>query len=65
MTYADKLHPWCIIRTLSNCQNLMIARFRSRGEATNYLNALQRLIPDGTFTIIFEMVKETTFVEDN
>ena len=54
MTYCQQLHPWCIIRVLSNEQLLdntrvpssvqqsnVVARFRRRDDAVAYLQVLQ------------------------
>jgi len=68
MTYFQQLHPWCIIRVLSNKQLLdnagflsgvqqshVIARFRRRDDADAYLQVLQRSIKNINFLIIFDM----------
>ncbi len=52
-TYRDRLVPWCIIRHLSNCQRLTVARFSRRRDAESYLNALRRLMPAVPHTIVF------------
>ena len=54
MTYFDRLHPWCIIRLLPNMQRMVVARFRSRGQAEDYLRALQRLIPTAHHILVFD-----------
>ncbi len=54
MTYFEKLHPWCLIRLLPNCQRIVVARFRKRNDADEHLRVLQRLVKHRTFVIIFD-----------
>ena len=54
MTYFDRLHPWCIIRLLPNMQRIVVARFRNRGQAEEYLRVLQRLSPEAQYILIFD-----------
>lgn len=54
MTYFDRLHPWCIIRLLPNMQRIVVARFRYRGQAEEYLRALQRLNPEAHHILVFD-----------
>jgi hypothetical protein len=68
MTYFQQLHPWCIIRVLSNEQLLdnagvtsgvqqsnIVARFRRRDDAVAYLQVLQHPIKNIKFLIIFDV----------
>ncbi|MEH1969173.1 hypothetical protein [Nostoc sp.] len=68
MTYFQQLHPWCIIRVLSNEQLLdnagvnsgvqqsnIVARFRRRNDAVAYLQVLQNSIKNIKFLIIFDV----------
>ncbi|MEJ6479952.1 hypothetical protein N0Y54_00930 [Nostoc punctiforme UO1] len=55
MSYIDKLHPWCIIRHFPSMQHQIVARFRRRSDAEAHSQALRRLIPNATFTIIFNL----------
>lgn len=55
MTYLEQLHPWCIIRLLPNMQRLIVGRFRRRNDATEHMQVLQRLVPEATYTIIFDL----------
>lgn len=68
MTYFQQLHPWCIIRVLSNEQLLdnagvnsgvqqsnVVARFRRRNDAVAYLQVLQQSIKNIKFLIIFDV----------
>lgn len=52
--YYAKLHPWLIIRYLPKMQRLVVARFRQRPEVEAHLNALRRLIPEGSYQIVFD-----------
>ncbi|MCC3408811.1 MAG: hypothetical protein JGK17_25190 [Microcoleus sp. PH2017_10_PVI_O_A] len=51
-TYRDRLVPWHLIRHLPNCQRITVARF-SRRDAESCLNALRRLMPAVSHTIVF------------
>jgi hypothetical protein len=68
MTYFQQLHPWWIIRVLSNEQLLdnagvnsgvqqsnIVARFRRRNDAVAYLQVLQNSIKNSNFLIIFDV----------
>lgn len=54
MSYFEQLHPWCIVRTFPNLKYLIVARFRRRNDAIAHSEALRRLVPNATFTIVFE-----------
>ena len=54
MTYFDRLHPWCIIRLLPKMQRIVVARFRHRGQAEEYLRVLQRLSPEAHHVLVFD-----------
>ncbi|MEG4942407.1 hypothetical protein [Microcoleus sp. F4-D5] len=54
MTYFEKLHPWCLVRLLPNCQRIVVARFRKRNDADAHLRVLQRLVKNRTFVIVFD-----------
>lgn len=58
MTYLEKLNPWCIMRLQTNMQNQVVARFRRRSDAEAHLQVLRRLIPNVSFTLIFNVVLE-------
>ena len=58
MTYFNLLHPWCIIRSLPNLQQIVVARFRRRNDAESHLKIISRLIPSVTYTIIFDPAPE-------
>ncbi|PSB25446.1 hypothetical protein C7B69_12515 [filamentous cyanobacterium Phorm 46] len=62
-TYRDRLVPWCIIRHLPNCQRLTVARFSRRRDAESYLNALRRLMPAVSHTIVF--VNAVSVLDEN
>ncbi|MEH2341242.1 MAG: hypothetical protein V7K22_06185 [Nostoc sp.] len=55
MSYIDKLHPWCVVRHSPSMQHQIVARFRRRSDAEAHSQALRRLIPSATFTIIFNL----------
>ncbi|NEQ64324.1 MAG: hypothetical protein F6K21_02270 [Symploca sp. SIO2D2] len=58
MSYLERLSPWCIIKLLPKMQRLTVARFRRRGDAEAHMQVLRRLIPDATFTIIYDPALE-------
>jgi hypothetical protein len=58
MSYFNRLSPWCIIRSLPNLQSTIVARFRRRNDAGTHLKILQRLIPNATFAIIYDVTPE-------
>jgi hypothetical protein len=55
MTYLEKLSPWCIVRLKPNMQNQIVARFRRRSDAEAHLQVLCRLIPNMSFTLVFNV----------
>ena len=64
MTYFEKLHPWCLIRLLPNCQRIVVARFRKRNDADEHLRVLQRLVKNRTFVIIFDRQEQPVLPQD-
>lgn len=64
MTYFEKLHPWCLIRLLPNCQRIVVARFRKRNDADAHLRVLQRLVKNRTFVIIFDSQEQPVLPQD-
>ncbi len=64
MTYFEKLHPWCLIRSLPNCQRIVVARFRKRNDADEHLRVLQRLVKHRTFVIIFDSQEQPVLPQD-
>ncbi|QSJ17177.1 hypothetical protein JYQ62_37005 [Nostoc sp. UHCC 0702] len=54
MPYRDNLNRWLVVRLLANMQRVVVARFRKQSEAEGYLQAIQRLIPDGKFLVVFD-----------
>lgn len=64
MTYFEKLHPWCLIRLLPNCQRIVVARFRKRNDADEHLRVLQRLVKHRTFVIIFDNQEQPVLPQD-
>lgn len=64
MTYFEKLHPWCLIRLLPNCQRIVVARFRKINDADEHLRVLQRLVKHRTFVIIFDSQEQLVLPQD-
>ena len=64
MTYFERLHPWCLIRLLPNCQRIVVARFRKRNDADEHLRVLQRLVKHRTFVIIFDSQEQPVLPQD-
>ncbi|MBD2198579.1 MULTISPECIES: hypothetical protein [Calothrix] len=58
MTYSEKLNPWCIIRLFPDMQHRIVGRFRRRSDAEAHLQVLNRLIPNVSFTVIFNVALE-------
>ena len=56
MTYAERLNHWAVVRLLPNMRRVVLARFKNRSDADGYTQALQQLIPDATFVVIFNPV---------
>jgi hypothetical protein len=54
MSYFERLHPWCIVRSWPNLRRITVARFRRRNDAIAHLEVLQRLVPHATLTLVFE-----------
>ncbi|NEQ10464.1 MAG: hypothetical protein F6K37_32425 [Moorea sp. SIO4E2] len=55
MTYANRLHPWAIVRLLPKMQRVVVRRFRNRSNAEGHMQALKRLMPDANFVIVFDL----------
>ncbi|WP_339384378.1 hypothetical protein [Microcoleus sp. LEGE 07076] len=60
MTYFERLHPWCIIKLLPNCQRIVVARFRRRRDADDHFRVLQRFVKESTFVIVFDIPPKPT-----
>ncbi|MBI4783956.1 MAG: hypothetical protein HY785_21940 [Oscillatoriophycideae cyanobacterium NC_groundwater_1537_Pr4_S-0.65um_50_18] len=54
MSYRDALAPWCIIQHLPKMQHAVIARFRKRNDAEDYLKVVKRLNPAIAYEIVFD-----------
>ncbi|BAU13243.1 hypothetical protein LEP3755_37820 [Leptolyngbya sp. NIES-3755] len=52
--YRIRLHPWCIIRLLPKMQRIVLARFRTRTQAEEYLRIVSNLMPTATHEIVFD-----------
>ncbi len=53
MTYQEKLNPWTVQNQHPNLGQQVIARFRRRGEADAYLNAMQQMRPSMRLSVAF------------
>ena len=53
-TYHQQLHPWCIVRLLSNMQQRVLARFRRRNDAEAHLRILRQQAPSLCYEIMFD-----------
>ncbi|EGJ32117.1 MULTISPECIES: hypothetical protein [Moorena] len=60
MSYAERLHPWVVVRLLPQMQRVIVARFRKRSDAEGHMQALKRLMPDAQFVIIFDIGEPIT-----
>ncbi|WP_424098665.1 hypothetical protein [Moorena producens] len=60
MSYAERLHPWVVVRLLPKMQRVIVARFRKRSDAEGHMQALKRLMPDAQFVIIFDIGEPIT-----
>ena len=58
MDYRNALYPWCIVRLLPKCQCIVVGRFRRCSAAENHLKLLNRLIPAGSFVVVFDPPEE-------
>jgi hypothetical protein len=52
MIYRDSLSPWCVIQHLPKLQYALIARFRKRNDAEDYVKVLRRM----NLAIVYEIV---------
>ena len=52
--YQAKLHPWYIVRLLPKMQRVVVGRFRKGNDADEHVRSLRQLIPQGTFTVVFD-----------
>jgi hypothetical protein len=51
--YRASIMPWCVVQLLPNAQRSIVARFRKRNDATAHLQALQRLMRDAIYEVVF------------
>lgn len=58
IAYKERLNPWAITRLLPDMQRVTVARFRSRSDADGHVQLLRQLIPDGSFTVVFDSQRE-------
>jgi hypothetical protein len=65
MTYLNQLYPWCIIKPLPNLQRLVVGRFRRRNEAEAHLQVISRLVPNVTYSVVFDPMPDREDTESN
>ena len=54
--YRARLFPWSVIRLLPDCQRSVLARFRNRNQAEEYVRSVKRVNSDWDCTIAFDPV---------
>jgi hypothetical protein len=54
--YRARLFPWSVIRLLPNCQRQVLARFRKRNQAEEYLRSVRRIYGDWECVIVFDPI---------
>lgn len=60
MTYQEQLNPWTVQNQHPSLGQQVIARFRRRGEADAYLNAMQQMRPSMKLSIAFAVERSET-----
>ncbi|GAB4382507.1 MAG: hypothetical protein Kow00121_42880 [Elainellaceae cyanobacterium] len=55
MTYRERLNYWAVVRLVSGCQWIVIARFHQRSDAEGHCRFLQRQMPDVQFKVVFDL----------
>ncbi len=56
LIYRARLFPWAVMRLLPNCQRSVLARFRKRNQAEEYVRSLRRLHHDWVCEIVFDPI---------
>ena len=54
--YRARLFPWSVIRLLPDCQRSVLARFRKRNQAEEYVRSVKRVNSDWDCMIVFDPV---------
>jgi hypothetical protein len=54
MIYRDSLSPGCVIQQLPKLQNAIVARFRKRNDAEDYVRVLRQINPAIAYEIMFD-----------
>ena len=54
--YRARLFPWAVIRLLPNCQRSVLARFRKRNEAEEYVRSLRLVERNWDCEIVFDPI---------
>ncbi|CEJ42457.1 hypothetical protein [Umezakia ovalisporum] len=62
IAYKTRLNSWAIARLLPDTQHEIVARFRSRSDAEGYMQHLNQLIPNASFTVVFDCQREASVI---
>ena len=54
--YRARLFPWSVIRLLPDCQQSVLARFRKRNEAEEFLRSVRRVEHSWNCEIVFDPI---------
>ena len=54
--YRARLFPWSVIRSLPDCQRLVLARFRKRNQAEEYVRSVRQVNSDWHCVIVFDLI---------
>jgi hypothetical protein len=54
--YRARLFPWAVMRLLPNCQRSVLARFRKRNAAEEYVRSLHLVERDWVCEIVFDPI---------
>ena len=54
--YRARLFPWSVIRLLPDCQRSVLARFRKRNEAEEYVRSVRRVERGWDCEIVFDPI---------
>ena len=56
LVYRERLFPWSVVRLLPDCQRSVLARFRKRNQAEEYVRSVKQVNSDWDCTIVFDPV---------
>ena len=54
--YRARLFPWSVIRLLPDCQRSVLARFRKRNQAEEYVRSIRQVNLDWNCVIVFDPI---------